>query len=452
MKVKKLFELISSSCPDYKERIENPTNLQNLYQIEKDNQIKFPDAYFELYSILSEESLCLALGWSFISIERMLFDLSVPPSSGSVICHNKTLVKPFNKSNKRILIADNYDGSKMYLDFDPNLEGNYGQVIVLIENEIIFNVAKDFGSFIDFIYNEIANKKAYFDKDDEVFVFEIRQNKPYHLLWYELSCQFQKNVKYIEIEDIDSELRESIFELNKDYIRPNFTLDDYGKIFNIELISSFNNRIDIIKHFPNLSHLSIDLDETNILLIKELSIDYLSINTKLKNLIFKNTFPLIRKLKINYAPNLEDLNFLKYFPKLEALHIENTDNHLDLYPIIHSISLKNIFINFGKFLNFNFIKELVNVEYIDVSNTNFYNLELLSKIKTLKYLNIENCPIVNPEVLSEFINPISIHCDVSIFVSYSQLSSPIKHKFDSLNGTLTDDEYSIWTNYCEIKK
>ena len=153
---------------------------------------------------------------------------------------------------------------------------------------------------------------------------------------------------------------------------------------NLEYLNLSKNNLFKFDTLPISKIKKLDLSNNNISEIKLTNMkDIISLrlkNNKLKEVNLKNNLKL-EELDISFNKIKE----LSYFSNLTSLDIEATD----IEDVIVNKELKRINIGSTKFKDIEFIRNLEDLEDLNVSNTNITNLDL-SKYKKLKSLNISD--------------------------------------------------------------
>lgn len=153
---------------------------------------------------------------------------------------------------------------------------------------------------------------------------------------------------------------------------------------NLEYLNLSKNNLSKFDTLPISKIKKLDLSNNNISEIKLTNMkDIISLrlkNNKLKEVNLKNNLKL-EELDISFNKIKE----LSYFSNLTSLDIEATD----IEDVIVNKELKRINIGSTKFKDIEFIKNLEDLEDLNVSNTNITNLDL-SKYRKLKSLNISD--------------------------------------------------------------
>ena len=197
-----------------------------------------------------------------------------------------------------------------------------------------------------------------------------------------LSNLKELNLENNQLKKINLRYNELLTNLNI----ANNNLDRINLNFNknLEYLNLSKNNLSKFDTLPISKIKKLDLSNNSIEDIKLTNMkDILSLrlkNNKLKEVNLKNNLKL-EELDISF----NDIKELSYFSNLTSLDIENTN----IEDVIVNKELKRVNIASTKFKNIDFIKNLENLEDLNIANTNISILDL-SKYTNLKTLNISD--------------------------------------------------------------
>ena len=199
--------------------------------------------------------------------------------------------------------------------------------------------------------------------------------------------EYLSNLRELNLEN--NQLKKVNFRYNELLTNLNISNNNLERINlnfnkNLEYLNLSKNNLFKFDTLPISKIKKLDLSNNNISEIKLTNMkDIISLrlkNNKLKEVNLKNNLKL-EELDLSFNKIKE----LSYFSNLTSLDIEATD----IEDVIVNKELKRINIGSTKFKDIEFIKNLEDLEDLNVSNTNITNLDL-SKYKKLKSLNISD--------------------------------------------------------------
>ena len=199
--------------------------------------------------------------------------------------------------------------------------------------------------------------------------------------------EYLSNLKELNLEN--NQIKKVNLRYNEELTNLNISNNNLERInlnFNkkLEYLNLSKNNLSKFDTLPISKIKKLDLSNNNISDIKLTNIkEIISLrikNNKLKEVNLKNNLKL-EELDISFNKIKE----LSYFSSLTSLDIESTD----IEDVIVNKELKRINIGSTKFKDIEFIKDIEDIEDLNISNTNISSLDL-SKYKKLKSLNISD--------------------------------------------------------------
>lgn len=180
-KAEKLIKVINSKIDFLEHFVNDGATTKEIDELEKEVGFELPKSLKRLLQIANGEGRIKLkiLGLFFSSTHRIIHDLNFfkdsPVVEPEVGLYQEKMVKPDLYNVKRIPFATDESGIYLCVDFDPDENGTYGQVVYLpcAESEPVSVIADSFDDFLDFIIESYENGKIYlydlrddWDEDD----------------------------------------------------------------------------------------------------------------------------------------------------------------------------------------------------------------------------------------------------------------------------------------------
>lgn len=256
---------------------------------------------------------------------------------------------------------------------------------------------------LSYINDMIALKSLYLDtkqidyknganiiRDDiNLYVLDIECISPYE---FSPTLVFERKGYNDKLKRQNEQSRAINISLNKDKASHSINIKDrwlYSGILN-----SLKYMPSVLYDLSKLKILdindNIDLCDDFLFLTEYGDYSALSAATNLKKLNIENR-------KVN------DFSFLLKTTKLESLKLTNVDNLTNLLNLINLQNLKNLSLNTIRFNDLDGIDKLLNLKFLDISNTTINdttNIIKLGKLTKLKELTLSNSNIDNLDFLS----------------------------------------------------
>lgn len=173
--VKELIETISSKVKDVEGFLNKGATSNEINSLQKTSGFDLPLSLKRLLKHANGEgnNKLAILGFFLSSTERMMNDINTFKKNNSRFpesIYQDNMVKPDLYNHKRIPFATDESGQYLCIDYDPDIKGQYGQIIYLpcAEPEPISVIAKNFDEFLEFVIDSLKkNQLSLYDERND---------------------------------------------------------------------------------------------------------------------------------------------------------------------------------------------------------------------------------------------------------------------------------------------
>ncbi len=315
--VQRLFNNIKKLVPNYFDDCIGYTK-QELEDFEKTLGFKLPDAVKEFYGT-SKMYEGLGYGWD-------LFGIGI---RGGGLCNlyssHTNKIKAGGEIINRIVIGSDGAGSEIYLDFDPDTEGTFGQVIVLFReyHEVFFFISQNFDEFLDFVSEQFENNKVTIFERQFCFEPKVSTGGQNYVHWVDLSHKNTLRNASNKLVNL-SEVWQKSLAYNGDFLdKPlsEMVESDLDRIYYVNLFEENLDSIEVLALFPNIAKISIRYISTDILeILAKTRVAMLDVYVE--TIDFKQLVALkyLVDMKIS-CKNIANIEYLSEFKHLKYLSI-----------------------------------------------------------------------------------------------------------------------------------
>ena len=319
--VQRLFNNIKKIVPNYFDDCVGYTK-EELGNFEKTLGFQLPDAIKEFYGTMKlEKNYGLGYCWNFCSLETAI---SYRYGIENAYSANQNKVKLNPNSNKIFQIITEGSGSSIYLDFDPDTEGTFGQLVIVFRDysNIVFYVSSSFEEFLDFLSEQFESNKVTID-EDIFFTYEINAYSSYSR-WIDLS---HKNISKKTSNNLVnlSEVWLKSIRNNWEFLdKPLLEMveSDLDRIYYVDLFKENLDSIEVLALFPNIAIVNtryISGDIVEILAKTRVGM----LNSYAETIDFKHLAILKYLVDIKIScKNIENIEYLSEFKQLKSLTIK----------------------------------------------------------------------------------------------------------------------------------
>lgn len=195
--------------------------------------------------------------------------------------------------------------------------------------------------------------------------------------------------------------------------------NEYSKVefYKNENAYCLNSKNEVIKlnlknnNLENLNGLLIVKETITHLNIAATRTDSIEALSKFENLIFLD-------LSTN---NIEDIGPITGLKKLERLYLDN--NKIIKIPELNLLKLRELWLYSNKIENIDNLKNLPNLNYLNISNNKIRNIDAVGNLKSLSIINLEKNDIIDVFSLSNFKSLYSLHLSSNKISDISSLTN-----------------------------
>jgi cell wall assembly regulator SMI1 len=460
--VQRLFHYASKFYPDYFKRCEKGYSLAELAAFEKELGFELPNSIKEFYQrIGGEKGYIGLLTWPIKELDLILFLHKY---------HSQHLPRftPYTNAphavkldfdyKRRFAILDDSGGSCIYLDFDPNTEGSYGQLILIFRDnpEVHYLITSSFEEFIEIFIQQFENHFVSLntrDSDEGYFVYSS------HELKGKLSesggiFSIIKNPKHEKPQkgksmNFTSVWLNSITNTNYNSLGRNVDeiyQSDLDRIFHLNI---FDDNLSTIEHlllFPNVAEISFFIRDNEIPdkvweILSKTNVGTIRFITKPKGVIDFNKLATIESItQIKFTIFDYGHHIIDDFPTKNIIHIGKLKNLRTLVladAAIMDISfLKDIpslsFLSLTGVMNvknWEMIGHLKNLVALNLKESNFSDFSILNQLPKLESVNLKECPMLDASTFSQLDKPLTFFCEKSFFIKIADNAIEKGHSF-----------------------
>lgn len=442
------------------------SSLDDLLELESIVGYSLPESYKLLYQQFNGSTTGVAFGWLFIPLERTKnyytnTAYAELENKAYIRPDNPDQVKPYFYSLKRIPIIEDYGGSVIYLDLDPNISGNIGQLILIFRDypDVIYSVAPSLEVFIQLLIESVDN--GCFEIIDEEYLEFDRKGKSSYAFWVELSNQWRTSQQVILPPVIDffdklpTGFIQEIISDNYDFVNQSFSVADTYKIRKLTIREDlFNDNWDFLDLSSNLTSVYVHIPVTMKMAEKLRKTTSLCLSAPTKNFEAISRLGLLRSLEIN-CQYIQSIVFLLELEKLQNLKLYNGQGH-SLQPLQHlgdlsSLSLGNDYSSDQRstWAHWEVLATMPHIRQLEVNNTNFQHLWLLKSLPSLRHISLVDCSITDYKSLLEASDGLSFTSTFDFFEQAIEIALHKRFLFSTMVGEGTEQQREKWENYMD---
>ncbi|MGL4450289.1 MAG: SMI1/KNR4 family protein [Sarcina sp.] len=362
---------LSNHIGNLKELLNTPANEEMLKELEEIAGTKLPQEFKSLYLIHNGETESVVygsmLGMRWMDIQSIKNQIEyIQRSNFKINDDNMRLMKAGEYKKEWIPFAEDFQGRYLVLDLNPDINGKYGQVIVInTEKNNGYLIADSFDDLLDLILEmfnstelevkEIENIKVVSWKKGNVYVYGVeRSKKKREEIMIKIDSQWEGILNNLVVLENSKITNGEISLANLEKI----------KILSLSkgLFGAFDKiSLEVVKYMYNLKRIRIVSREIE-------GLEYLS---NLKNL---------RELEIaGYCIKEEEIEGLKHINylldlTLEDLHLKDVIAFIELKRL-HKLKLRNVTMD-----NTNSLEQLYGLRELDIYNMKLDNFDFIRRI------------------------------------------------------------------------
>lgn len=367
----KFIDELGNYIGNLKELLNTPANEEMLKEVEEIARTKLPQEFKNLYLIHNGETESVVygsmLGMRWMDIQSIKNQIEyIEKSDFRMIDDNMRIMKVGEYKREWIPFAEDFQGRYLALDLNPDINGKYGQVIVInVEKNDGYLIADSFDDFLDVILEkfnstelevkEIENIKVVSWKKGNAYVYGVeRSKKKREEIMIKIDAQWEGILNNLVVLQKNKITNGEISLANLEKI----------KILSLSkgLFGAFDKvSLEVVKYMHNLKRIRIVSREIE-------GLEHLS---NLKNL---------RELEIaGYSIKEEEIEELKHINyllelTLEDLHLKDAVAFIELKRL-HKLKLRNVIMD-----NTNSLENLYRVKELDIYNMKLDSFDFIRKI------------------------------------------------------------------------
>ncbi|MGL4760744.1 MAG: SMI1/KNR4 family protein [Sarcina sp.] len=367
----KFIDELSNYIENIQELLNTPATEDMLEGLESIAGTNLPKEFKNLYLRFNGEAETKVygsmLGMKWMDIESINSQIEqINDKKIEIKDDNMRIIKAGGYKKEWIPFAEDFQGKYLALDLNPDINGQYGQVIVIsTEKKEAYLIADSFDDFLDVILEKLKNEDLEVKEIENINVVAWKKGNAY-VYGVEIAKGKREEIM-IKINEQWQAIFNNLVIFQKNKISSfEISLADLEKIKTISLskglFGAFDTiNIDVIRYMTNLKRLRI-------------------VSKDIKGLECLSNLKHLRELEISGYPISEDeIENLKYISSLLELSLED----LKLSDVVAFIELKRLYklkMRNVTMESTNSLGELHGLKELDIYNMRLDNLDFVRKL------------------------------------------------------------------------